>query len=348
MFGKGKLRIRGISTLTLFIIVSLLALTFSGMVSAEDGYTGTTPTEEIKNLIFIILTLAFIVGGFVLSLIFYSIYKFREGNKHKRKPQVSENKRLEIIWTVIPALIITYLAVISTQALMVIDDPPEEHAMVIEVIGHQWFWEFVYPDGNISINEVHIEEGQLVIFELTSADVIHSFSLPEFYIKKDCLPEKTTKTWIRAEPAGTYQVFCAEFCGSSHHAMLAEVIIVEPEEGRKPYGAPENATDPGTPSGDDVGEHDHYYTPPSENREIYLYLFILIVIIVIITLALAFRPISDGKMTGEERGSEGGTEEEKRKTSGSKDAKGSKDAEDSQSPEPRAPNPEDEEANGDE
>jgi len=295
------------------------------MVSAESGYTGPTPTEEIGKLIKIILILAFLVGGFVLSLIFYSIYKFRERNPHERKPPVTENKRLEIIWTAIPIVIIIYLAAISTQALMVVDDPPEEEGMVIKVIGHQWFWEFVYPDGNVSYNEVYIEEGQLVIFELTSEDVIHSFSLPEFYIKKDCVPGKISKTWIRAEPAGKYQIFCAEFCGSSHHEMMADLIIFKPEEGRKPYGAPAgiDGTDGGT-SDTSSEAHDHYYTPPSENREIYHYFFILMIIIIVITLAFAFLPISHGEKKEEKREAvdrEGEKKEEKRDTSGANEGR---------------------------
>lgn len=236
------------NSLVLLVLLNLLFISIiGGHASADSTTVEETPTGETSDLISTILMMAFIVGGFVLALLFITLIMFREGSKRKRKPPVSENKRLEIIWTIIPALIISYIAYISGQTLIVVDTPPEE-GLYIKVIGHQWVWEFQYPDGRISISELWIEEGQQVIFEVTSVDVIHSFFLPDFKIKIDSVPNTITKAWFVAEPAGTYDIFCTEFCGSSHHDMLGKLIIFEKEEGRKPYGPPKRMDDTGTPS----------------------------------------------------------------------------------------------------
>jgi cytochrome c oxidase subunit II len=234
--------------LILVVILSLLGGTAAGHAGGHDADL----TESIDELTFTIIAMAAVVGGFVFILLFMTLIMFRKGSKRKRGKIQTENHRLEIIWIIIPAIIISYVAFISGEALLVIDNPPED-AMRIQVIGHQWFWEFQYPDGNISIDELWIEEGQTVVFEVTSDDVIHSFFIPDFNVKMDALPNEVTKIWFNAREAGTYDIFCAEFCGEAHHEMMADLVIFEPEAGRKPYGPPEGSDD-GTGPGPSGGK----------------------------------------------------------------------------------------------
>ncbi|NIP36709.1 MAG: hypothetical protein GWN18_17220, partial [Thermoplasmata archaeon] len=116
-------------------------------------------------------------------------------------------------------------------------DLPEE-GLRIEVIGRQFEWEFIYPDNSSTIDEVWVEEGQTVIFEIWSEDVIHSFFLPAFRLKVDAFPNYVDEVYITAEPAGDYEIVCAEFCGDIHSEMVGTLHIFEKGLSDKPYGPP--------------------------------------------------------------------------------------------------------------
>jgi cytochrome c oxidase subunit 2 len=103
-------------------------------------------------------------------------------------------------------------------------------AMPIYVVGKQWMWSFAYPDGTATNGELYVPVGQPVELLLTSRDVIHSFYVPAFRVKQDVLPGRVTKIWFEVTRPGNYQVFCAEYCGTSHSRMRARVIALPPDE----------------------------------------------------------------------------------------------------------------------
>jgi cytochrome c oxidase subunit 2 len=106
----------------------------------------------------------------------------------------------------------------------------DEDALTIEVIGHQWWWEVRYPEQQlVTANEIHIPVGQPVTLKLTSADVIHSFWVPELHGKRDLIPGRVNDFWLQADEAGDYWGLCAEFCGTQHAKMLF-VLVAEPPE----------------------------------------------------------------------------------------------------------------------
>jgi cytochrome c oxidase subunit 2 len=101
-------------------------------------------------------------------------------------------------------------------------------AMELNVIGKQWMWKIQHPEGNREINEIHVPAGRMVKLTLASQDVIHSFFLPVFRIKRDAIPGYYTSEWFRPTKVGTFHLFCAEFCGTHHSGMIGKVVVMEP------------------------------------------------------------------------------------------------------------------------
>jgi cytochrome c oxidase subunit 2 len=178
-------------------------------------------------------TLYWAVGVFILveGALVYAIFRFRGKPGDAEPQQVHGNTTIEIIWTIIPALILAAIAVPTVRGIFQSSAIPAADALTIEVIGHQWWWEFRYPELNITTaNEVHIPVGQTVSFRMGTADVIHSFWPPRFAGKRDVFPNRETRLWFKAEEAGEYPGQCAEFCGIQHGRMAFRVKAQSPEE----------------------------------------------------------------------------------------------------------------------
>jgi len=176
----------------------------------------------------------------VLILVAVVVIRFRERPGRPHPKQIHGNTRLEIIWTLIPAMIVTFIAVPTVQTVFTSQRPPDPGALEIEVIGHQWWWEFRYPaEGVITANEFHVPVGRQVHLRLTSADVIHSFWVPRIGGKRDVMPQPRTAEGENPRPnhlvftvdsAGRYRGQCAEFCGEAHGLMAMYGQAVEPAE----------------------------------------------------------------------------------------------------------------------
>lgn len=171
-------------------------------------------------------------GVFVLveGMLVYTVWRFRRRSAADTPKQVHGNARLEIAWTIIPALLLAGVAVPTVGTIFDLAESPEG-AMRIEITGHQWWWEVRYPDlGVVTANEVHIPTGEQVVFELESKDVIHSFSVPRLAGKQDVVPGRTNTLNLSADEPGIYRGQCQEFCGLSHAYMRFLVIAQEPAE----------------------------------------------------------------------------------------------------------------------
>ncbi|HWN00294.1 MAG TPA: cytochrome c oxidase subunit II, partial [Streptosporangiaceae bacterium] len=145
--------------------------------------------------------------------------------------QVHGNTTIEIIWTVIPALILAAIAVPTVRGIFATSAIPGADALKVEVVGHQWWWEFRYPDlGITTANEIHIPVGQTVSLRMGTADVVHSFWPPRFAGKRDVFPNRETRLWFKAEQAGEYPGQCAEFCGIQHGRMAFRVRAQTPDD----------------------------------------------------------------------------------------------------------------------
>jgi cytochrome c oxidase subunit 2 len=168
------------------------------------------------------------VGVFIIveTLLLITIARFRARPGAPEPKPVHGHTVLEISWTLAPALILVFIAVPTMRAIFSTSGRAPEGALRVQVIGHQWWWEYRYPTLNISAyNELHLPVQTSVQIELTSADVIHSFWVPRLGGKRDLIPGRTNRIAWRADSSGEYWGQCAEFCGASHANMRLRVVV---------------------------------------------------------------------------------------------------------------------------
>ena len=215
----------------LFVFLGLLVGLMVGCTPSHPQSTFDTlgPVSRSQALLFYILLW---VGSFVFvgvtAVIIYTVIRYRRRPDDGDPPQIHGHKRLEIAWTIAPALV---LAAVAVPGIFTIFDnansprPPEEGGLVIEATGHQWWFEFRYPDHNVvTANELHIPVGEPVNIKLDSVDVIHSFWVPKLAGKVDMIPNNENTLWMQADEPGEYFGQCAEFCLESHANMRFKVI----------------------------------------------------------------------------------------------------------------------------
>ena len=176
--------------------------------------------------IFAIAILALVEGTLILFVI---RYRRRGRPRTAEGPQVHGATRLELIWTVIPVLILAGIASFIFYKLPGIQDVPSAQAeggpLRVKIDAHQFYWQFTYPNGSISIDELHAPVNRTVRVDIASQDVDHSWWVPELGGKFDAIPGETTHTWFKADGTGTYRGRCGEFCGVFHAEMAAVVAV---------------------------------------------------------------------------------------------------------------------------
>ncbi len=176
------------------------------------------------------LILAISVFFFVLivaaMVLFVVKYRHREGVKAGDSP--SHNLPLELTWTGIPVVIVIIIFFFGFRGFLDMATPPA-NAYEILVEGQKWTWSFTYPNGYVDQN-LHVPVNRPIQLVMSSADVIHSLYVPAFRIKMDVVPGRYSKAWFEATAPGEYDLFCTEYCGTSHSDMLAHVIVHPPGE----------------------------------------------------------------------------------------------------------------------
>lgn len=187
---------------------------------------------ELSDLYMQIFWWAVLVFIIVESLLVYAVIRFRARPGQEGEPkQIYGHTALEIAWTVAPAVILVFIAVPSVQSIFRTSQPPPADALEVEVIGHQWWWEFRYPEYNlVTAGEMHIPVGRPVSLVMTSADVIHSFWVPRLAGKRDVILGRTNRLLFTADSAGVYLGQCAEYCGTSHGNMRFRTIVDAPAD----------------------------------------------------------------------------------------------------------------------
>ncbi len=190
--------------------------------------------HEIDDLWNLSLYLGVGVSLVTFALLAYILFRFRYRPESPQPKQVHGNTTLEIAWTLIPAVLISILAVPTVRTIFYTyrEAPPD--ALTVEVRGWQWWWEFRYPTENgdtiVTANEFHVPVGRTVELQMTSVDVVHSFWIPQMGGKRDVIPGRVTTIVFTPLEAGVYLGQCAEFCGESHALMGMRLIAHEPEE----------------------------------------------------------------------------------------------------------------------
>lgn len=202
--------------------------------------------EEIHDFHDLLLWIITLISVFVLALLIYVMVRFR-ASANPVPSKTSHNTLVEVVWTVVPILILVVIAVPSFK-LLYFADKTKEAELTIKAIGKQWFWTYEYPDnGNFTFDatmvaEGDIKDGQLRLLEtdnsvvvpvdtnvrllVTAADVIHAWALPAFGVKKDAVPGRLNETWFRATREGTFYGQCSEICGAYHGYMPIRVEVV--------------------------------------------------------------------------------------------------------------------------
>ncbi|HEX3743597.1 MAG TPA: cytochrome c oxidase subunit II [Bryobacteraceae bacterium] len=167
----------------------------------------------------------------VTAALLYIPFRFRRRD-NREPPQIAGNKRLEIAWTVVPILLVTFLFVSSVLTARAVDRPVRREPDIV-VIGHQWWWEVRYPaSGVVTANEIHLPLDSDTLIAVESADVIHDFWVPRLGRKIDAIPGRSNNVWIRATAAGEFDGACAEYCGAQHAWMRFRVVAQPPAEYR--------------------------------------------------------------------------------------------------------------------
>jgi cytochrome c oxidase subunit 2 len=224
-------------TLGTLAMIAMLVLSACGP-NVEKPYSTISPAsptaDDVQSLYELVFWLALIVFIGVQLAIVYSALRFRRTKSGgRRPPQVHGNKRLEIIWTIIPAVVLLIILIPTITTMYDHAAEAEEGDLVIDVYGKQWWWEVHYGQDNgqggenlgvITANEIHIPVGQEVIFNLRTNNVIHSFWVPRLSGKLDLVPGHVNTLSVTAEEPGEYYGECAEFCGAQHAWMRFKVI----------------------------------------------------------------------------------------------------------------------------
>ncbi len=230
---KGNFRLRRIAS---FGMLAVLALA----LAACEQHPNTTFSPHSDYGLAIdflwdrLLLLATIVFVLVESALIYIVFRYRKREGDQRPPQTHGNVVIEIFWTLIPAFILLFIAVPTVRTIFKTQAKAVAGALQIEVIGHQWWWEFRYPEyGIITANEIYIPTGRTVNFKLTSNDVIHSFWAPQLGGKRDLITNRTNYIWLTPDSTmqpAEWNGFCTEYCGTSHGKMRFRVFTVKPDQ----------------------------------------------------------------------------------------------------------------------
>ena len=172
----------------------------------------------VGNTVFFTVLVAAMVIGFSI--------KYRK-SKNPVATQIEGSVPLEIFWSAVPLGIAMVIFVWSALLYFDYMRPPRD-AMEVYVTGKQWMWKMQHPSGAREINQLHVPVNTNVRLTMISQDVLHSFYVPAFRVKHDVLPNRYTYVWFNATKTGTFQIFCAEYCGTKHSGMLGEVVVMDP------------------------------------------------------------------------------------------------------------------------
>ena len=194
----------------------------------------STPAFAIRELAMFVLGITGVIFLVVVGLGVYSLVRFRRrrGDDGREPPQVYGSRQIELAWTVVPLLIVAVLFLVTARYIYSIEGrQPAADALEVTIVGHQWWWEIRYPRlGIVTANELHLPVSDPAhpaptFITLQSADVIHSFWIPQLAGKTDVIPNKTNRTWIDPQQTGTYVGQCAEYCGLEHAGMLLTATV---------------------------------------------------------------------------------------------------------------------------
>lgn len=211
------------------IIVLTVVTSVIMLIPNWNGAEDSTAAPKIDDLLNVMIVLSSFVFSIVMVMLVYAVWRWRAkpGDESDGAP-IHGNTRLEIAWTVIPTVIVLFGAIYSWITLSDIEahDP---NRMVVDVYSQQYEWHFDYPETGTTSRELHVPVNRQIEFRMHALDVIHSFWVPEWRIKKDNVPGITTRAYITPTKTGDFTLVCTELCGIGHSTMRAPVVV-EPSQ----------------------------------------------------------------------------------------------------------------------
>ena len=210
------------------LMLSLSAAVTEGSQGAGSVWMpeqGSTSAERTDSLFYFLLYLSIFFFVLVIGATVLFSIKYRRRHAKQRTSPIEGNRKLEVAWALIPAVLLVVVFAWGFRDYVHLAVPPGD-AIDVRVTAQKWFWSFDYPKEGINANELVVPVNRPVKLTMSSTDVIHSFFVPAFRIKRDVVPNRYTVVWFEATDVGTYDVFCAEYCGTSHSRMLSKVKVM--------------------------------------------------------------------------------------------------------------------------
>src|SRR3954465_6328576 len=207
------------------VVVLTVVTSVIMLIPNWNGQEASTAAPKIDDLLDVMIVLSSFVFSIVMVMLVYSLWRWRvrPGAEGDGAP-IHGNTRVEIAWTVFPTVIVLFGAIYSWITLSDIEahDP---NRMVVDVYSQQYEWHFNYPAQGVTSRELHVPVDRQIEFRMHSLDVIHSFWVPEWRIKKDNVPGITTRAYVTPTKTGDYTLVCTELCGIGHATMRAPVVV---------------------------------------------------------------------------------------------------------------------------
>jgi cytochrome c oxidase subunit 2 len=183
---------------------------------------------SVDALYFYLVAVSAFFALLIAILVIVFAIKYRRRSEDELPPPVRGGLALEIAWTVIPLGIALSFFFWGANVFFRMNRPPDD-ALQVYVVGKQWMWKLQHADGQREINELHVPVGRPVKLTMTSEDVVHSFFVPAFRMKKDVVPGRYSTAWFQATKPGDYHLFCTQYCGTNHAKMIGWVHVLEPQ-----------------------------------------------------------------------------------------------------------------------
>jgi cytochrome c oxidase subunit 2 len=189
-----------------------------------SGFAG-----DVDALYFFLIAVSAFFSLLIAGLIVFFAVRYRRRAPDQIGAGITGSLQLELMWTVVPLGITMVMFFWGAWVYFKLNRPPQA-AMDVYIVGKQWMWKAQHPDGQREINELHVPVGRSVRLLMGTEDVIHSFYIPAFRTKFDVVPGRLTTMWFEATRPGRYHLFCAEYCGTKHSAMVGSIVAMEPSD----------------------------------------------------------------------------------------------------------------------
>jgi cytochrome c oxidase subunit 2 len=195
-------------------------------------FVGTEAAEKWDLLFYFLVWSSVFFFVLIVGAVLWCVFRYREKSPNQPVGNILHNQKLEFVWVFIPTLLVLFIFAWGWLVYERMKVPPPS-AYDIKVIGKQWLWQFQYDNGHNSIGDLVVPEKVPVRLLMTSEDVIHAFFVPDFRIKSDVVPGMYTTVWFQAKGVGEHDIYCTQYCGTSHAKMLGKVKVVSAEDWQK-------------------------------------------------------------------------------------------------------------------